>query len=54
MMMPQGVGRFLGFALLMPVSVPVPFPAELEKFFAAIADIMGAWLPDGASEKDAE
>jgi hypothetical protein len=32
----------------------VQTPAELEKFFAAIADIMGAWLPDGASEKDAE
>jgi two-component system, chemotaxis family, response regulator Rcp1 len=23
-------------------------PAEIEKFFAAIADIMGEWLPEGA------
>ena len=28
-------------------------PEALEKFFAAIADIMGEWLPEGA-EEDAE
>ena len=40
--------------LQLGASAYVQKPAELEKFFAAIADIMGEWLPDGASEKDAE